>query len=74
MFFPDFYEGSYAVPVVNDTGLPKLPPAGLARKEDIADSKVAAAIPWLVYSAISPSVYAYTRQNTRRNLYRIQLP
>jgi hypothetical protein len=27
-----------------------------------------------VHSAVSPSVYAYTRQTTRRNLYRIQLP
>ena len=28
----------------------------------------------LTKSAVSPSVYAYTRQTTRRNLYRIQLP
>ena len=34
----------------------------------------AVAIPQVVESAISPSIYAYTRQSTRRNLYRIPLP
>jgi hypothetical protein len=32
------------------------------------------AIPQVVNSAVSPSLYTYTRQTTRRNLYRIQLP
>jgi hypothetical protein len=31
-------------------------------------------IPWHVESAISPTAYAYTREDSRRNLYRIQLP
>jgi hypothetical protein len=31
-------------------------------------------IPRLMDSAISPSVYAYSIRNTRRNLYRIPLP
>jgi hypothetical protein len=42
--------------------------------DDIPDAKTHAAIPWIVASAVSPSVYAYVRQETRRNLYRIQLP
>jgi serine/threonine protein kinase len=67
-------EGSYAVPVLHDTGLPKLPPSGIAQIEDIANVKSASVIPWFVDSAVSPSVYAYTRQNSRRNLYRIPLP
>jgi eukaryotic-like serine/threonine-protein kinase len=66
--------GSYAVPVTQDVGLPKLPPVGLARNEDLRDAKTSLPIPWNVQSAISPSVYAYTRENTRRNLYRIQFP
>jgi eukaryotic-like serine/threonine-protein kinase len=66
-------QGSYSIPVMHD-GLPKTSPAGFARIEDIPGTKPDAAIPWSVESAVSPSVYAYTRQNTRRNLYRIQLP
>jgi hypothetical protein len=65
---------SYAMPVMHDVGLPKLPPAGFARGQDFINAKPNIAIPWLVQSAISPSVYAYTRETTRRNLYRIQLP
>jgi dipeptidyl aminopeptidase/acylaminoacyl peptidase len=72
--FPSLYEGSYPLPVLHDTGLPKLPPAGIARIEDFTSAKAAAPIPEVVESALSPSVYAYARQNTRRNLYRIPLP
>jgi eukaryotic-like serine/threonine-protein kinase len=65
---------SYAIPVMHDVGLPKLPPNGLVRREDFTNAKTNIAIPWYVQSAVNPSVYAYTRENTRRNLYRIQLP
>jgi eukaryotic-like serine/threonine-protein kinase len=65
--------GSYVLPVQHDTGLPKLPAAGISRPEDFTNAK-STAIPWFVESATSPSVYAYTRLNTRRNLYRIPLP
>jgi serine/threonine protein kinase/Tol biopolymer transport system component len=74
LYFPALYEGTYLLTVVHDTGLPKLPPAGIERIEDLAIAKAAAPIPETVESAISPSVYAYTRQNTRRNLYLIPLP
>ena len=66
--------GSYATPVMHDLGLPKLPPAGLAGSQDFTNAKTTIALPWFVQSAVSPTVYAYTRENTRRNLYRIQLP
>jgi serine/threonine protein kinase len=72
--FPSLHEGSYALPVAHDTGLPKLPPSGIARLEDLTNAKAAAVIPQDVESAVSPSVYAYTRRNIRRNLYRIPLP
>ena len=68
------YEESYALPVLHDTGLPKLPPSGIARIEDLTNQTTASAIPRFLESAISPSIYAYTRQSTRRNLYRIPLP
>jgi eukaryotic-like serine/threonine-protein kinase len=74
IYFPSLHEGSYPLPVLHDTGLPKLPPAGIARMEDFTVAKTIAVVPQFVESAISPSVYAYTRQNARRNLYRIPLP
>jgi len=71
--FPSLHETSYALPVAHDTGLPKLPPSGIARVEELTNAKPAV-IPQAVESAISPSVYAYTQRNIRRNLYRIPLP
>ncbi len=65
---------SYPLPVTRASGLPKLPSLVAARIEDFGNLKQATAIPWQVESAVNPSFYAYTRQNTRRNLYRIQLP
>ena len=65
--------GSYALPVIQDLGLPKLP-AGGAHREDFITAKTNISIPQTVQSAASTSVYAYTREATRRNLYRIQLP
>ena len=63
---------SYLLPVAHDTGLPKLPPAGISDIKDLTNAK-GAPIPFFVESAASSSAYAYTRQNTRRNLYRIPL-
>jgi hypothetical protein len=69
--FPELFGGSYVLPVTQDGGLPKIPSTGFTTKGELANAKT---ISWYVESALSPSVYAYTRQNTRRNLYRIQLP
>jgi serine/threonine protein kinase len=70
--FLPYGSGSYALPVVHDTGLPKLPPGGF-RKQDFIDAKAGIVIPHSVQSAVNPSVYAYTRESIRRNLYRIAL-
>jgi len=72
--YPAEREASYAVPVMSDSGLPKVPSVLPARIEDFANQRSGAAIPRQVESAVSPSVYAYTQENTRRNLYRIPLP
>jgi len=72
--FPEKQEGNYALPVIRDSGLPMIPPIGAWRIEDFANQKPITRIAWRVESAVNPSVYAYTRQNIRRNLYRIQLP
>jgi hypothetical protein len=81
IYFPELRAGVYPLPVQHDTGLPKLPPAGIAQVEDFAKAKAAAAILEVnsaflgnVTSAVTPSFYAFTRVNTRRNLYRIPLP
>jgi hypothetical protein len=60
------------LPAMRDSGLPSIPPA-ITGIEDITNLKAITAIPWEVESAVNPSVYAYTRLNTRRNLYRISL-
>jgi serine/threonine protein kinase len=66
-------ESSYALPLAQPFGLPKLPASGVSQVEDFPAAKTAIAVPNFVESAISISFYAYTRRNTRRNLYRIQL-
>ena len=66
-------ESSYALPVTQPFGLPKLPPSGVSQVEDFPAAQTAIAIPNFVESSISPSFYAYSKRNTRRNLYRIQL-
>ncbi len=70
--FPEVKEGSYASPVMRDSGLPRTPTSATSIN-DITNQKAITAIPWEVESAVNPSVYAYTRLNTRRNLYRIRL-
>jgi Tol biopolymer transport system component len=74
VYIPQLRESSYALPVLHDSGLPKISPGDFARIEHEGNAKTITAIPQVVHSAVSPSLYAYTRQTTRRNLYRIQLP
>ena len=74
VYISRLHESSYALPVPHDSGLPKVSPGDVARIEHEANAKTITAIPQVVHSAVSPSLYAYTRQTTRRNLYRIQLP
>jgi hypothetical protein len=74
LYFPSLHEGNYPLPVLPGTGLPKLPPAGISRAEDLTNAKAGAPIAQIIDSALSPSVYTYTRQTIRRNLYRIPLP
>ena len=73
MSFLPYGSGSYALPVIPDVGLPKLP-AGGVRSQDFPSAKTNITLPGTVQSGVSPSVYAYTRETTHRNLYRIQLP
>jgi serine/threonine protein kinase len=72
--FPTLNRGSYLLPIMLDSGLPKFPPAGVFGMEYTSNPRVVTASPWYVQAAVNPSLYAYTRQDTRRNLYRISLP
>jgi hypothetical protein len=74
--FDSMFQGTYALPVVRSVGLPKFPEGGVGSADDksFKGARTNAPIPWHVDSAVSPQVYAYTRVDTRRNLYRIQLP
>jgi Tol biopolymer transport system component len=72
--FGEMFDGSYRLPVAHETGLPVLPASGFASAKELSNTKMNTLIPWYVESALSPAVYAYTREDSRRNLYRIQLP
>jgi len=74
LYFPSLFKGTYPIAVKHDTGLPTLPPSGFRRLEDLANAKTTAVIPRQVDSIVSSSLYAYTQENARRNLYRVPLP
>jgi len=74
IYSPHLFAGSYAIPVQHDSGLPKLPPDGIASIADLTKATAGVKIPRVVSSGLSASVYAYTHLNVRRNLYRIPLP
>jgi hypothetical protein len=74
LYFPNLGGSCYVLPVMRDSGLPRIPVTETPRIEDFPDPKAVTTIPWYVQSAVNPSLYAYTKQNARSNLYRIQLP
>jgi eukaryotic-like serine/threonine-protein kinase len=65
---------SYALPVNPARGLPDLPPGGVRTAADLKGNKRLVPIPEGIESAAGPNYYSYTRENTRRNIYRIPLP
>ena len=64
---------SYALPIRRELGLPDLPSTIISRIEDLKKIESAIVIPHIVNTAFSSSLYTYTVQTTRRNLYRIPL-
>ena len=66
---------TYAIPLRPGQLLPALPPGGLARLIDAANLPGAKTFPEPRASGGSdPSVYAYPRVTTHRNIYRIPVP
>jgi Tol biopolymer transport system component/tRNA A-37 threonylcarbamoyl transferase component Bud32 len=65
---------TYVMPVSPARGLPNLPPNGVTDGKDLkADTKILV-IPHRIESAVSPTLYSFTRETIRRNIYRIPLP
>jgi len=71
-----FHEGrTYIVPLPPGKTLPPIPPAGLPSEEEIAHLPGVRRIDALrVVPGPSPDVYAFSRNTTQRNLYRISIP
>jgi hypothetical protein len=72
-FFGHHDQTTYALPVRRGTGLPDLPAHVITQPEDLKFVKGAKLLPQIVDSAVNPSLFAFTRTNIRRNLYRIPL-
>lgn len=72
---PDTARESYSVPLRPGQLLPPLPPGGLTRLADAANLPGAKTFPQQrAYGGLDPSVYAYPRVTTHRNIYRIPVP
>jgi DNA-binding winged helix-turn-helix (wHTH) protein/Tol biopolymer transport system component len=71
-----FHEGrTYFVPLPSGEALPPIPPAGLPSEEEIARLPGARKTDALrAVASPSPGVYAFSRNTTQRNLYRIPIP
>jgi Tol biopolymer transport system component len=64
-----------AIPVPAGEALPKLPKSGIRGIEDVAAFAGARVIEgWMISPGPDPTVFAYTKLTTRRNLFRIPLP
>ena len=54
-----FYDGSFLLPVRRDTELPKVLDAGFSKVEELKGAEIAGLAPWIVWSAVNQSTYAY---------------
>jgi hypothetical protein len=64
---------TYMLPVSRARGIPNFPVGITTAAELNADNRVLV-IPQQIESAVGPHYYSYTRQNTRRNIYRLPVP
>ena len=70
------FQGSiYAIPLRPGQVLPPLPPSGFRTEQDVAALPGARLIPEReAFAGPNPSVYAFTKFATQRNIYRIPVP
>jgi Tol biopolymer transport system component/predicted Ser/Thr protein kinase len=70
-----FRESVYAIPLAPGQMLPPIPPSGFRSKEDVAALPGARLIPEPgAFPGPNPSIYAFTKVSTHRNIYRVSLP
>ncbi len=72
-FFEQRHAKTYFVETDKRTGLPRLPPDGVASGEDLRKVGKVEEVGDAVESALSPQMYSFTRTQVRRNLYRIYI-
>ncbi len=70
-----FGESTYAIPLQAGQMLPPRPPAGFASKEAVAALPGAQLLAEQdIYPGPHPSIYAFTKVATQRNIYRVPVP
>jgi len=70
-----FQESIYAIPLAPGRMLPPILPSGFRSKEDVADLPGARLIPEEgAFPGPNPSIYAFTKVATHRNIYRVSVP
>jgi serine/threonine protein kinase len=70
------FQGSiYAIPLRPGQMLPPMPPSGFRSKEDVAALPGVQLIPQQgAFPGPNPSIYAFTKVSTHRNIYRVSVP
>jgi hypothetical protein len=70
-----FATSTYAIPLRPGQVLPPIPASGFASKEAVAALPGAQLISAQdVYPGPNPSIYAFVRVSTQRNIYRVPVP
>lgn len=74
-FYLDFRESIYAIPLRAGEMLPLIPAAGFRSKDDVAALPGARLIPEQgAFAGPNPSIYAFMKVATQRNIYRVSVP
>jgi hypothetical protein len=70
-----FVSSTYAIPLQPGQMLPPIPASGFASKEAVAAVHGAQLVSGTdVYPGPNPSIYAFVKISTQRNIYRVPLP
>jgi serine/threonine protein kinase len=68
-------DSTFAIPLKGNSMLPPLPPKGFSSKETVAAIPGARLVAkQRVYPGPNPSIYAFTKIATQRNIYRVPVP
>jgi hypothetical protein len=71
-----FAGSTYAIPLAAGQRLPKIPPKGFQSKQEVAGLPGARLLSEesSVFAGPDPSIYAFTKVTTQRNIYRVAVP